>query len=269
MARIEVNGTVLSYEDRGCGREAVVFSHGLLMSGRMFEAQAAALSGPYRVITYDHRGQGRSEVAEHGYDMDTLTDDAAALIEALGAAPCHFVGLSMGGFVGLRLAARRPELIRSLTLLATSAEAEHPDSAGRYRWLARIAGWVGFRPLVGRILPILFGHSWLADPTHAEERALWRQRLATNDRRGTLRAARGVIERAGVVDELANIAAPTLIVVGDEDRATPPPRARRIAEGIGHARLERLAGCGHSPTVERPDAVTALLREFLENRPGG
>src|SRR5262249_22014148 len=112
MPRIVVNGANLHYEDTGPGREPIVFAHGLLWSGRMFEAQVAALKGRYRCITFDFRGQGQSEITRSGYDMDTLADDARALIEALGIAPCHFLGLSMGGFVAMRLAARRPELIR-------------------------------------------------------------------------------------------------------------------------------------------------------------
>src|SRR6185369_4898317 len=93
-------------------------------SGRMFDAQVAALESRFRCISFDHRGQGQSEVTETGYTMDELTADALALIQALGAAPCHFVGLSMGGFVGMRLAARYPALIRSLSLLETSAGPE-------------------------------------------------------------------------------------------------------------------------------------------------
>lgn len=84
------------------------FSHGLLMSCRMFDDQVAHFQDRYRCIVYDHRGQGQSEVTANGYDMETVYADAAALITALDAAPCHFVGLSMGGFVGMRLAAAAP-----------------------------------------------------------------------------------------------------------------------------------------------------------------
>src|SRR5271156_3136985 len=98
MPYILVNGVNLYYEDTGHGRETIVFAHGLLWSGKMFAAQVAHLKDRYRVITYDHRGQGKSEVTESGYDMDSLAEDEAALIKALGAAPCHVAGLSMGGF---------------------------------------------------------------------------------------------------------------------------------------------------------------------------
>ena len=135
MPTLQVNGAELFYDERGSGSETVVFAHGLLFDGRMFDAQVAALSGRFRCLTFDFRGQGRSAVTPDGYDMDTLADDAAALIEALGASPCHFVGLSMGGFVGLRLASRRPELLRSLALVDSSADPEPADNLPRYRLL--------------------------------------------------------------------------------------------------------------------------------------
>jgi pimeloyl-ACP methyl ester carboxylesterase len=105
----QINGARLYYEESGSGSETIVFSHGLLMSGEMFSEQVKALCDRYRCICYDHRGQARSEVTKSGYDMDSLTEDAASLIHELDAAPCHFAGLSMGGFVGMRLAIHHPE----------------------------------------------------------------------------------------------------------------------------------------------------------------
>ena len=119
---MQVNGAELYVEDTGGTGSAIVFSHGLLWSTKMWRFQVEALRGRFRCIAYDHRGQGRSEVTSAGYDMDTLTLDAAALIEKLGVQPVHFVGLSMGGFVGMRLGARRPELLKTLTLIETAAD---------------------------------------------------------------------------------------------------------------------------------------------------
>src|SRR5438445_11081604 len=125
MPTLDVNGTTLYYEDTGGAGPPLLFSHGLLFSGRMFEAQIAHLRGRYRCIAWDHRGQGRSADAPgRCVEIETVTADAVALIEALGLAPVHFAGLSMGGLVGLRIAARRPELIRSLLLMEPTAEPE-------------------------------------------------------------------------------------------------------------------------------------------------
>lgn len=263
MPLITVNDATLYYEEHGTGPNTVVFAHGLLWSGRMFDAQIDALKGRYRCITFDFRGQGRSAVTPGGYDMDTLTEDAVALIQALDAKPCHFVGLSMGGFIGMRLAARYPESVRSLVLLDTSADPEPADNVPRYRLLNRIARWGGLRLVAAQIMPIMFGETFLHDPNRAEERVYWKQQLLANDRVGISRAVRGVIERAGVSDELDQITGPTLILVGDEDVATVPSKSERMHARISQSQLVIIPGAGHSSTIEQPEAVNAAIEKFL------
>ena len=264
MPDISINGARLHYEIHGEGPETVFFAHGLLWSSAMFERQVDALKDRYRCVTFDFRGQGQSEMAPAGYDMDTLAEDAAALIEALDAAPCHFVGLSMGGFVGMRLAIRRPELLRSLVLLETSADPEPPESARQYRLLNFVARWFGLGLVAGRVMPIMFGAPFLTDPERADLRTAWRERLVANHKVGITRAVKGVVERDGVYDQLDQITVPTLVVVGEEDAATPPPKAERIAARIPDAELVVLPRAGHTSTVEEPEAVNAALESFLK-----
>ena len=104
MPFVNANGVKLFYQDKGEGKETVVFAHGLLWSHRMFSEQVEVLSQHFRVIAYDHRGQGQSE-SKAPFDMETVAEDAIALIEQLNLGRVHFVGLSMGGFVGMRIAA--------------------------------------------------------------------------------------------------------------------------------------------------------------------
>ena len=264
MPTLHVNGANLYYEEHGAGHETIVFAHGLLWSGRMFDAQVAALQDRYRCITFDFRGQGRSEVTRAGYDMDTLADDAAALIQALGAAPCHFVGLSMGGFIAMRLGIRRPELLRSLILLETSADPEPAANAPKYRMFALAARWFGPRVVAGQVMPIMFGRKFLADPARATQRAEWRRRANANHRTGIYHATMGVIARQGVYDELHAIDLPTLVVVGDQDVATTPDKARRIHERIRGSMLVVIPGAGHTSSVEEPAAVNAAIDAFLQ-----
>jgi 3-oxoadipate enol-lactonase len=268
MPSIDLNGTTLHYEDTGGDFPPVLFSHGLLFSAEMFSAQVRALAGRYRCIAWDHRGQGRS--ADPGGRIHTIeqtTDDALALIRALGIGPAHFVGLSMGGFVGLRIAMRHPELLRSLVLLETSADPEPAENVPRYSLLAAIASWFGVGIVVGRVMPIMFSKSWLNDPSRAAERAEWRRRLGRNGR-GIVRAVRGVIEREGVAHELGRIRTPTLVIVGEEDVATTPEKAERLVAGIPGATLERVPAAGHSSSIEQPERITALLRAFFAAHPG-
>ena len=263
MPKIRANGVDLHYEDSGGNGTPIVFSHGLLFSGAMFEAQSRALSPRYRCIRYDHRGQGQSEdPGGRSHTIEESYADAVAVIEALGAAPCHFVGLSMGGFVGMRLAARRPELLRSLVVIDSSADAEPKENIGRYRLLAAVARWVGIAPIVSQVMPILFSRTFLGDASRQVERARWRRFLGAN-RRTIVRAVLGVIEREGVASELAAITLPTLVIVGEEDVATTPEKAERIRDAIRGARLVRVAGAGHSSAIEQSEVVNMALADFF------
>ncbi len=267
MPHFTSNGVSFYYEDTGGPGPAIVFSHGLMMSSRMWRAQVDAFKARYRCIAYDHRGQGQSsDPGGRSHDMETCFRDAVAVIEGLDARPCHFVGLSMGGFVGMRLAARRPDLLYSLSLLETSAEPEAPENVPRYRLLSWVAQWLGTRYVVDRVMPILFGRTFLANPAMAEVRASWRAEIASCPRT-IVRAVRGVIERAGVMDEIASVRLPTLVVVGDEDVATPPPKSRRIQQLVPGARLARIATAGHSSPVEQPAEVTQVLSDFFATLP--
>jgi pimeloyl-ACP methyl ester carboxylesterase len=263
MPKLRANGAELYYEDHGSGPQAIVFAHGLLWSGRMFDDQVAALKGRYRCITFDFRGQGQSEVTRGGYDMDTLAEDAAALIQALGVAPCHFLGLSMGGFIGMRLAARRPELIRSLMLVETAADPEPPENVPKYRRLNFVARWFGLGMVADRVMSIMFGRKFLDDPARAAVRHEQRRRLVANHRIGITRAVAGVIARQGVYDELGAISAPTLVISGDQDTAVVTERSHRMHKRIRDSRLAIIPGAGHTSSVEEPALVNAAIEAFL------
>lgn len=268
MPTLTENGASIAYTDTGTppGRPdaaTVVFGHGLLFSGRMFSAQVAALRDTYRCVCIDWRGQGDSPPADGGYDMDALTGDTIALIEHLGAAPVHYVGLSMGGFVGMRLAARRPELIGRLVLLDTSAEEEDPAAARKDRLMASIFRSFGIAPVRKGAMKIMFGAGFLADARSGPIVDEWTAALSRCDRGAIRRAVLAVADRPSILGEISAIAAPTLVVVGEHDVATPPDRSRTIVGSIPGSRLEIVADCGHSSTVEQPEALTTLITDFL------
>lgn len=267
MPRRTVNGTELHYEEAGQGPETIVFSHGFAWSGRMFAAQVAALQERYRCITFDHRGQGQSATSPVPYDMELLAEDAAALIGDLGAAPCHFVGLSMGGFIGLRLALRRRELLRSLVLVDSAADGEPRWNAPKYRAMVLVMRLLGQRVLLGAIEKIMFGGPFRTDPARRGDRlALQAQLLALEPAR-TEAALEAVVSRRSVEAELGRITTPTLVLEGAEDAAVIPARARRTAEAIPGARYVEIPRAGHTSTVEEPAAVTAALASFFESLP--
>lgn len=264
MPRALVNDTELHYEDSGGPGEPIVFSHGLLWNTALFAPQVAALGGRYRCIAYDHRGQGQSsDDTRKAIGMDLLTEDVVALIKSLDLGRVHFCGLSMGGFVGMRLAARHPELVRSLILCETSSEPEPPENAPRYKRMNMAARWLGPRVVVPKVMPILFGKTVLSDPARAADRQEWLDQLNKN-RRSIWRAVNGVILREPITSELPKIRAPTLVIVGEEDVATVPAKAERIAAGIANAKLIVIPGAGHSSTVEQPAIVNAAIKSFVE-----
>ncbi len=268
MPHLQIKGANLYYEEYGAGHETIVFSHGLLWSGRMFCDQIAVLKDQYRCITFDFRGQGQSQVTQSGYDIESLYADTIELIDVLGCSPCHFVGLSMGGFVGLRVAIRRPDLLKSLILIETSSDPEPTENIGRYRMLNFVARWIGLRVVADRVMEIMFGQKFLNDPVRATLKHEWKERMVANHRIGITRAVSGVITRAGVTDQLGQIGTPTLIVVGDQDVATVPAKAERMHAAIPNSRLVVIPGAGHTSTVEEPVAVTAAMAEFLTSLAG-
>ncbi len=263
MTQQSVNGSRLYVEDTGGPGPPVLFSHGLLYSCRMWDAQVPSLRRRFRCICYDHRGQGQSEVVASGYDVETLCEDAAALVRALGVAPVHFVGLSLGGMVGMRLAARYPELVASLVLLDTSADVEPAENLPRYRLLTFLERWVGPWVVAGSVMKIMHGATARADPARAAELRRVRQRFLALDRVGAVRAVNGVLDRKGIQDELANIRVPTLVMVGEEDTATVPAKAEAIQRAIRGATLVRIPKAGHLSPIDNPDFVTGELSRFL------
>jgi len=262
--RIRCNGVELAVQDSGEGGSTVLFSHGLLYSLRMWDAQIAALRSRFRCVAYDHRGQGDSEAATTGLDMDTLADDVVALIESLRIGPVHFVGMSMGGFIAMRVAARRPELVRSLVLVDTSAGPEPAENIPRYRRLEWVARWFGTWPVAGRVEAIMHGASARKDPARAADLRAWKEGLIRANAIVMNRAVEGVLTRQSALPLLPRIRCPTLVMVGEEDVATVPARSEELAAGIAGARLVRIPRAGHMSPIDAPEAVTAELRAFLE-----
>ncbi|MGO4257653.1 alpha/beta fold hydrolase [Marmoricola sp. RAF53] len=268
MTLIQVNGKQVNIEDTGTpagdpDAPVLVMGHGLLFSTSMWREQVAALRASYRCVTVDWCGQGATPAVPGGADMDSLYADLVGVIEHLDVGPVHYLGLSMGGFVGLRLAARRPDLVRTLTLIDTSSGPEDPDKVKKYRLLGTIYGLVGLKPLLGQVAPIMFTPAFLRTPAGKDVVATWVGELGGQPRRGTKQAILGVVDREPVHDEIGAITAPTLVIVGAEDVATPVAKAKRIAASIPGARLETLPGVGHVSTLEAPQAVNALILPFL------
>ncbi|WP_422358630.1 alpha/beta fold hydrolase [Reichenbachiella sp.] len=260
MPSININGAEIYYEIHGIGPETIVFSHGLLMSGKMFKAQVDYFKARYKCVIYDHRGQGRSEVTEEGYDIESLTSDAIGLINALNLGPCHMVGLSMGGFVAMRMAARHRELLKSIMLIETSADLE--PNKFKYNVLNTIVKLFGVKAVINKVMPIMFGKTFLNDPNRQGEVDYWRGEILNNQKSIT-KSVTGVIQRDSVSKELGKVSVPTLVIAGDEDVATTLEKARNIKLKIPQAHLAVIKRAGHSSTIEEPRQVIEAMEVFL------
>jgi pimeloyl-ACP methyl ester carboxylesterase len=124
--------------------------------------------------------------------------------------------------------------------------------------------WIGIiPPIASKVMKIMFAKSWLEDPRNVDSIRHWKKELASN-KKSITGPVEGVIYRKGVEEELAKISCPTLVIVGDEDVATTPAKAAYIQQGIAGAKLETIAGAGHSSCIEKPEEVNRLLKDWLK-----
>jgi pimeloyl-ACP methyl ester carboxylesterase len=155
--------------------------------------------------------------------------------------------------------------LRSLVLIETSSDPEPRENISRYRLLKNVVRVLGPWSVKKQVAQIMLGKTILTERSRHSEVERFSDLMAK--RRDIWRAVNGVIDRAGIHDELARITSPTVIVVGDEDVATPRAKAEKIASAIAHAKLVTIPRAGHSATVEEPAAVTAAIESFLTALP--
>jgi 3-oxoadipate enol-lactonase len=262
MPTAQVNGTTLHYElDGPPDAPVIVFSHSLFFDGDMFVHQVAALADRFRILRYDHRGQGRSAAAgdQSELDMDVLTEDLSALLSQLGIARAHVAGNSMGGFIALRMATRHPEQTLSAIVLGSSAEQEH--KLAEFEPLVEHMKEHGTADVIDTLMYIMFGDATLAlegDDERTAERDRWRAHMLDLDASIGL-AAHGVIHRSSVLDELADTEVPILVLAGETDHAYEQALSARIAQAAPRATWQVIAGAGHSVALERPEPVNAAI----------
>ena len=258
-------GAILTHYDLAGPEEAPVLllANSIGTSFHVWDAMMPDLAQRYRVLRYDMRGHGLSDATPvpegaPGYSMDLLAGDALALLDGLGIARAHVCGLSIGGMMAQRLAARAPERVNRLVLCDTAPVIGPPSL-----WDERIAviRSGGLAPLAPGVMT-----RWFTPELRAAQPDLVRgyvnmvARTTLDGYIGCALALRDADLRAGA----ATIRAPTLVVVGDQDMATPLADAQWLADTIPGAVLSVIAKAAHIPCVEQPDALARVLRAFLE-----
>ncbi|UOY02235.1 3-oxoadipate enol-lactonase [Blastococcus sp. PRF04-17] len=253
MSAVEVSHSVAG----PAGAPVVVLSNSLGADRGMWDPQVPPLAERYRVVTYDNRGHGSSPAPAGPYSLDDLVDDVVALLATVGAERAHFVGLSIGGMIGMRLAAREPQVVDRLALLCTSAKPEPQGFLDRAA-AVRSGG-------TGPIAPAVVSR-WLTPgfaAGHPDLVARLEGMIAGCEDEGYAACAE-VVAAVDLRDDLPRISAPTLVISGAEDPALPPEHQRLIADGIAGAELRTVSPAAHLANLERPLEVTGALLAHLD-----
>lgn len=255
---------LLAYTDQGTG-PVVVLLHGFPLSRAMWDAQVRTLAASHRVLAPDLRGHGESPAPDGVYTMEQMADDVAELLDRLGVAePVVLGGLSMGGYVSLAFALKHPGRLKALILTDTRAAADTPEAARLREQTAQAVLRDGrTTTVVETMIPRLFARSTLRGrPTLVSAMQEVMERTSPSGVAGALRGMACRPDRRG---QLGEIAAPTLVVVGEEDVISPPEEARAIAEALPNGRLAVIPGAGHMAPYEDPEAFNAAVLAFLKD----
>ena len=241
------------------GAPPLLLSNSLGTSFEMWEPQIAALAARFRVVRYDTRGHGKSEVTPGPYSIGQLAGDALGLLDRLSITRTHFCGLSMGGAIGVWLGINAPDRVDRLVLANTGARIGTADM-----WNARIDAVRngGIASIASAVLARWFTPQALAQPTPliAQLRATF-EATSGDGYVACCAAIRDMDQRQA----LGRIHAPTLVIAGAEDMATPPGDGRLIAERIHGARYVELPAA-HLSNIQAAPAFTRALMNFLAGR---
>ncbi|KAA9162101.1 alpha/beta fold hydrolase [Amycolatopsis acidicola] len=235
--------------------------HAFPADARMWQRVRDPLSARLRLITPDQRGLGRSPLPETGREPD-LADaarDVLALLDKLELEKVVLGGCSMGGYLAMAVLRAAPERVGGLVLIDTKASADAPEAAANRRKIAEraesegVTGW-----LAESMLPNLLAENATPDVVETVREIIDSQPPA-----GVAWAARAMAVRPDSLDVLAKADVPALVVVGEQDKLTPPEQAKAMAEALPGAELAVLPGVGHLTPLEDPDGVSdAILRRF-------
>ena len=262
MATVQTNGIEMYYERQGSG-EPLLLVPGLLFGAEHWRPQMDALASDFDVIAVDLRGQYHTTTTgdQADYDMWNQAEDVHGLIQALGIAPTHYAGLSMGGFLGMRIALRHPEDLRDLVLIDTQARSEDPEKVAQYEAFRQLYLQGVFEPLRDAVPVSFFCDDYIAN--HNDRVQAWLDKLFAGNRQGTVSASLAVDLRDDITHRLGEIQLPTLVAHGTEDVPIEIEKAEEMASLIPGARFQRIEGAAHQSNVDHPDEVSSLIRDFL------
>jgi pimeloyl-ACP methyl ester carboxylesterase len=265
MPKIVVRGHTFYYEEMGDHGEPLVFLSGLGGDHRAFNRPQRHFASRFRTLAFDARDSGQSDRFEHPYTISDMAADVAGWLDEIGAAPANVVGQSLGASVAQQLALRHPRLVKRLALVSAHAGAD--------AWRkAVIESWVLLRrnleigAFTRGVLPWLVAPPFFAKAGQIEgliqfaERNPWPQ-----DPEAFARQAFAATEETSA-DGFGQIRVPCLVLSGELDLLSPPPKAAELAQRLPRARLVLLPGVGHMPHVEDQTRFRHEIERFLEEQ---
>src|SRR5438132_971563 len=246
MGTFTFGGLAVHYLDEGAGDQTVLFVHGFPFRASMWEPQIpVVVEAGRRAVALDLPGFGGSDVPadRSAYSIDGYADVVAALVDHLGLGRVVLVGLSMGGYIALAVAGRRPDVLAGLVLADTRADPDTPAGRqARTDQQALVEERGDVTPLVDGLLSRVLAES---GPRHAEVGATLGDMMRSTAPAGWIGALEAMKQRRDQTDLLPSIAVPTLVVVGESDAIAPVDVAEAMAKAIPGAHLEVVPGAGH------------------------
>lgn len=254
-----INGVLLHYRLAGPeGAPVVVLANSLGTDARIWDGVISRLSETYRIVSYDKRGHGLSDIPTGDYTLDDHLDDLFGLVDHLGIGRFALGGVSIGGLITQGAALRAPERLTALVICNSAAK-----SGDHAFWTARMNAVLenGVASIADGIMERWFSPQFRAERT--EELAGWRNMFLRCDARGYA-ATCATLRDADLRDRISAITLPTLLVAGEKDLAMPAAQVEATAAAIPGARFEIFPGVGHIPSIEAPEKLASLMLEFLK-----
>lgn len=255
---MKLNDIEIDFQDAGNG-SPVLLIHGFPLDRRIWERQISALACRFRVVAPDLRGFGRSQAPPGPYSMDLFARDLFGLMDRLGIERFAAAGHSMGGYVVFAMHRLAPERLTRLALVTTRATAD--DEGGKKNREATAARVLAEGPA---FLAEAMAERVLGPHTPSGVAERFREIILSQEPLGIVAASRAMAERPDSRPQLSSIKVPTLVIAGLEDRLVPLEETRSMAAAIVGARLVEIEKTSHLPMMERPDATTAALIDFLQ-----
>ena len=274
MSIAKVDTVELYYEQHGSGAPLLLIM-GLAADSMAWMFQVPEFSKHYRTIVFDNRGVGRSSKPAGPYTISQMADDTAGLLDVLGIARTHVVGVSMGGMIAQELALRHPRLVGGLVLACTYPEPDADIERQRQFSVEELGGRVSaggdvqidlkaFDPMAffQQLLPLAFNQEFI-EKELPKIMPLFAGALQYGFSMEAILGQVAAVMSHKATDRLHQIAAPTLVITGDADRLVPPANSEILAKHIPGARLVKIPGGSHGFNFETPDVFNREVLSFL------